>query len=496
MSLLMDALKKADEAVDTTLSTNLNEDSELQLEQELLPQFKIDSQLVKTPEQIFEQDDTAISNKWDDDFLPQFKDDKVQNNELDNLSNPIPQNNLVEDNVELNKLIEPPSQTEIKLPNPEKLQNIDEIQTLFSLTNKEQQDSNTVADLQIPIINIDEQSPLEESVAKLDPKFSQKEYQPKDAQQFFTASNPPSSSKRTTWLLVVLGIIGIGMGAGYYYLEPLLNQSSSLKLGNSQRPKFNPTPVNSYKPIAQQPIVNIKPIPPVKSVIKPIIKPIIQPIKPVAQAKSIVPVSPVKSNKIHTLRKITINSVNKDLSKAYTALQTGNKKTAKRAYQKVLRQDKNNRDALLGLAALAIQNNNISQAQQYYQQILHNYPKDIHAQVGLINSFGNAPKNETQLKLLLRQTPKAAYIHFSLGNLYANQERWELAQQAYFDAMRYDKNHAGYAYNLAISLDRINQPKTALTYYQRALDLANNSTINFNPKVVRKRINTLMRNLK
>ncbi|MFK5969607.1 MAG: tetratricopeptide repeat protein [Candidatus Marithrix sp.] len=499
MSLLMDALKKADEAVDTKLSTNINKDSKLDIEQELLPQFKIDSQLVETPEQVFEQDDTAISDKWDDDFLPQFKDDKIQNNELDNLSKSTSQNNLAKDNIKLDKLIEPPSQTEIKLPNTEKLQNIDEIQTLFSLTNKEQQDSNAVADLQIPIINIDEQSPLEapiseETVAKLEPKLSKKEYQPKDAQQFFTASNPPSSSKRTTWLLVVLGIIVVGMGAGYYYLEPLLNQSSSLKLGNSQRPKFNPTPVKEVKRIVQQPIVNVKPIIP----IKPIIKSIIQPVKKItkALAKPIVPVSPVKPNKIHTLRKITISSVNKNLSKAYTALQTGNKKIAKRTYQKVLHQDKNNRDALLGLAALAIQNNSISQAQQYYQQILRNYPKDIHAQVGLINSFGNAPKNETKLKLLLRQTPKAAYIHFSLGNLYANQQRWELAQQAYFNAMRYDNKHAGYAYNLAISLDRINQPKTALTYYQLALDLASNSIASFNPKVVRKRINTLMRNLK
>ncbi|HHB92775.1 MAG TPA: tetratricopeptide repeat protein, partial [Thioploca sp.] len=322
------------------------------------------------------------------------------------------------------------------------------------------------------------------------------EYQPKNA-QLFVASNPPNSSKRTTWLLLVLGIIVIGMGAGYYYLE--LNQPSAIKFGNLQGTKFNPILVKEIKPIVQQPITNVKPIVPIvvtKPVTKSVIKPVIKPVKLIAQAKPTTPVSPVKPNKIHTLRKIITSSINKDLSKGYAALQTGNKKIAKRAYQKVLRQDKNNRDALLGLAALAIQNNNISQARQYYQQILRNYPKDIHAQVGLINSFGNAPENETRLKLLLRQAPKAAYIYFSLGNLYANQQRWDLAQQAYFNAMRYDNKHANYAYNLAISLDRINQPKTALIYYQRALDLANNSTVDFNPKVVRKRINILMRNLK
>ncbi len=498
MSLLMDALKKADEAVDTKPFTSLTEDYEHQLEQELSSEVKTDSQFVKTPEQVFEHD-TTTSDKWDDDFLPQFKEDQVQNNELDSSVNPtiLPTNDVDEETnkAETNKLIEPPAITEIKLADTEKLQNIDEIQSLFSLTDKEQQDSNKVADLQISVINIDEKSPLEvpiseEKTSKLEPKFSQEEYQPQDAQQFFTASNPPSSSKRTTWLLVILGIIVVGMGSGYYYLEPLLNQSSSIDFKElSKRHRLNPTLVKHEKPI-QQPIVNVTPIARIKP--KPIIvKPIIQPAKKVtkAQAKPVAQIP--QPNKIHTLRKITINSVSKDLSKAYTALQTGNNKTAKRTYQKILHQDKNNRDAMLGLAALAIQNNNIPQAQKYYQQILHNYPKDINAQVGLINSFGNVPKNETRLKLLLRQTPKAAYIHFSLGNLYANQERWELAQQAYFNALRYNKKHAGYAYNLAISLDRINQPKTALKYYQRALDLAHSSTANFNPKTVQKRINTL-----
>ncbi|HHB91899.1 MAG TPA: hypothetical protein ENK59_01650, partial [Thioploca sp.] len=115
MSLLMDALKKADEVIDTKQSTNINEDSKL--EQELLPQFEIDSQPIGTSEQIFEQDNTYISDKWDDDFLPQFKDDQVENDELDNFSNSTSQSNLAEDNVEPNKLIEP--STEIKLPNTE-----------------------------------------------------------------------------------------------------------------------------------------------------------------------------------------------------------------------------------------------------------------------------------------------------------------------------------------------------------------------------------------
>jgi len=494
MSLLMDALKKADEAVDTP-STNSIEI--IDLDNELLPQFQIDSQLNVTPDQPY---DTSITDKWDDDFLPQFKeeqdDNEVKNNDLDTSQDSIEQDiNNIEIIEEVSEL--PPSQTEIKLA--DKSKDIDEIQNLFSLTDKEHKDSKDTVNL--PIVGITEQSPLEEPISELPTE----DYQPQDAQRIFTATSPPNSSKRTTWLISIVGVLVICMGTGYYYLQSSFNQPSTIKF--SKRPNLNKISVNHVEPIII-PVIKDKslltapppPTPPPK--IKPKIKPkITKPIEKITKAvavikaKTIKPISK-KSAEIITLRNKQVTLVGKNLSRGYTALQNGNNKTAKRSYQQALQQDKNNRDALLGLAALAIRSNNILQAQKYYQHILRNYPQDIHAQVGLINSFGNAPNNETQLKLLLRQAPKAAYIHFSLGNLYANQGRWSLAQQAYFDAMRYDNKNADYAYNLAISLDQINQPKAALTYYQKTLNLMKNKPISFDPKTVQKRIATLTKVLK
>ncbi len=192
------------------------------------------------------------------------------------------------------------------------------------------------------------------------------------------------------------------------------------------------------------------------------------------------------------IRKTVITKINAELSKGYNAFQQNDDWTAQRAYTKVLQQDENNRDALLGLAAVALRKGNKAQAQHHYQRVLHLYPQDTYAQVGLINTLDHfSQETESQLKLLLKKMPESAYIHFSLGNFYARKGRWAQAQKAYFNAYRYDKIQADYVYNLAISLDYLNQPSLALTYYQQALELASNQSVHFNSKSILKRLQTL-----
>jgi tetratricopeptide (TPR) repeat protein len=198
-------------------------------------------------------------------------------------------------------------------------------------------------------------------------------------------------------------------------------------------------------------------------------------------------------SRLPTVQKNLTEKITNELSSAYKNFHQGNEKLAYESYRQILQQDSNNRDALLGFAALAVRHGNLALARQYYQQVLQSNPQDPHAQVGLINTLNYQPaSSETQLKLLLANSPHSAYIHFSLGNLYANQGRWAQAQQAYFDAYRYDSSQADYAYNLAISLDQLNQTGAALNYYQQALRLAPNQRVNFNQTAVHKRIQTLM----
>jgi tetratricopeptide (TPR) repeat protein len=196
---------------------------------------------------------------------------------------------------------------------------------------------------------------------------------------------------------------------------------------------------------------------------------------------------------IYTLHHSLQPDINPELSKAYAAYQRGDEQTAQRAYKKVLETDKNNRDALLGLAALALRRSDSYQAIAYYRKILRLYPQDTIAQVNLINILGSY-QNESQLKLLLLEAPHSAYIYFSLGNFYARQRRWAEAQHAFLKALNSNELEADYAYNLAVSYEHLKKLRLALNYYKQTLKLAKKQTksvINFNIQAVQRRVHSL-----
>ncbi len=92
---------------------------------------------------------------------------------------------------------------------------------------------------------------------------------------------------------------------------------------------------------------------------------------------------------------------------------------------------------------------------------------------------------------MLARHPNAGAVLFSLGNLYALEQRWADAQQAYFRAYGNAPANPDYAMNLAVSLDRLGQVRLALEYYRRALMLAETAPANFNAAAVRERIGVL-----
>lgn len=184
---------------------------------------------------------------------------------------------------------------------------------------------------------------------------------------------------------------------------------------------------------------------------------------------------------------------NSDLTNAYRAYQTGDYLNAKAAYRKVLSRRPDNRDALLGVAAIAVMEGKYETAYGHYQYLLQQNPQDQIAKAAMFNLQGNAGGNvnESQLKLSLDQNPDSPQIHFSLGSFYAGQSRWSEAQKSFFDAFSADRNNPDYAYNLAVSLDQIGQPKPALNYYRSALKLAQKTSVNFNTSQVLRRIQKL-----
>jgi Tfp pilus assembly protein PilF len=180
---------------------------------------------------------------------------------------------------------------------------------------------------------------------------------------------------------------------------------------------------------------------------------------------------------------------------AWEALEAGNLPRAREEYERVLRANPRDRDALLGLATIDARTQRFESAEARYLRVLELDPRDPYAQAGLIALRGQTDplQSESRIKNLLAQQPDAAFLNFPLGNQYAAQGRWPDAQAAYFKAFSADPDNPDYAYNLAVSLDHLGQGKLALEYYRRALALAGNRAVGFNSVQVEARIRELTR---
>jgi tetratricopeptide (TPR) repeat protein len=185
--------------------------------------------------------------------------------------------------------------------------------------------------------------------------------------------------------------------------------------------------------------------------------------------------------------------LNPMVSQGYAQLQSGNLEDARGLYSKAVQNEPMNVDALLGLAYIAAQENRSDEAMKYYLRILQLNPRHAPAQAAMIGLMGRADPvaSESRLKQLIAREP-SAFLHFVLGNVYADQTLWAQAQQAYFQAHHMEPENPDYAYNLAIGLDHLRQGKLALDYYRRAERLAQaQGRSNFNLSHARERISSL-----
>jgi tetratricopeptide (TPR) repeat protein len=194
------------------------------------------------------------------------------------------------------------------------------------------------------------------------------------------------------------------------------------------------------------------------------------------------------SASIQVSKSVPEPSVSPILMSAYEAYNAGNDTEAQKLYKQVLQRDIRNVDALLGLGAIASRQGRSADANGWYGKVLEVDPRNNIAKTAMLDSQsqGNEQANETSLKNMLAKQPDDANLHVALGNLYAEQNQWPAAQQAYFDAYSLNKT-ADNAYNLAVSLDQMGKPKLALPYYQRALEQASDAS-NIDKAALRARI--------
>lgn len=187
--------------------------------------------------------------------------------------------------------------------------------------------------------------------------------------------------------------------------------------------------------------------------------------------------------------------INDVLESAYAAFQRGELERSRTEYQLVLGREPTSRDALLGLAAIDMRTRDYATAELRYLKILELDPRDSHAYAALISLQGNVDpvQSESRIKNLIAAQPEATHLYFTLGNQYAAQARWSDAQSAYFKAFNAEPDNADFAFNLAVSLDHLRQPRLAGEYYRKAVNLAGSRPVGFDRQRAESRARELER---
>jgi tetratricopeptide (TPR) repeat protein len=336
--------------------------------------------------------------------------------------------------------------------------------------------------------------------------------QRESAKNVFAAKQRRSPESRS-WLLPLLGSAVLVIGAGGWYVWTQVNKVSSPSAARAQAQVTQaPAPITqaprelpAAKPDTGQVGQSAPPPVALSSAASAVPLPTyVESAKQPASAKEKARESLIKSMKEATAAKdtpvvlrmttgIEPPRVSAELASAYTALRAGNYAEARRLYAAVIAGDGMNLDARLGLATALARSGDNAGAAREYRRALEIDPRNSTALASLLvlSDQNNLPALEVELKTLMAKSPDSAPLSFALGNLYAAQSRWTEAQQAYFDAFRFEPDNADYIYNLAVSLDQLKQSKLALDYYQRALTAAAKGGSQFDRAQASRRANEL-----
>jgi tetratricopeptide (TPR) repeat protein len=278
---------------------------------------------------------------------------------------------------------------------------------------------------------------------------------------------------RQFWLWAAAAI-SLALGGAYYYLH--------------DRPVSKPAAVHpvAIAPVQPKPEVRPKPAP------APV--PETEPKKQASsETSSQEPPQEKPHQELNTLKiekhqaKTAINPISE---KGYRAMMAHDLAGAQRDYARLLAQDPQSRDALFGLAAVAMKRGRADLAERYYEKVLEIDPDDPLATASLVD-LGNVSDGESRLKIALQRSPDSGALYFSLGNRYASESAWAEAKQAYFEAYRRDESNPDFAFNLAVSCDHLGQAASALRFYRKAIALSSSGFAGFDIEAAKKRVDAL-----
>ena len=312
----------------------------------------------------------------------------------------------------------------------------------------------------------------------------------------------PARSGRLAYFLAGFTVVIVAVGGYYLYRLEQLNDPARSRAGVLvDRPQALPAlaaaPLDMARPAAaplEQHAAeqNAPPARPAKRLTNggDAADPATTAVSPVPAATVPAASSDKPSTRIEIHRSRRVRSVHPLVRKAYRAYGRQDYATAERLYRRALQRHPRNRDALLGLGAIALHKGNRRVARYYYEQVLKINPADKAALLALqsIDGSGDRLQEGSRIKHWLQSDGDNAQLHFALGNRYAAAGQWKEAQEAYFKAFTIGGDNPDYAFNLAVSLDQLNLRTQALDYYRKAVRLAAEHGAEFSLAAAKRRI--------
>lgn len=285
-----------------------------------------------------------------------------------------------------------------------------------------------------------------------------------------TAPGRTNPRGRLPWLILGAGVLLGGMTSWFaWQFRQLTSPSTPLQVMRSPAPGAAPVPRHDT---ATAPVASISPNSQAAST-------------PAASA----PMPPGRRKATQTRTASTQphpGQASRDaLATAWRAYRQGDLPLAARHYRQLLQQDPHNRDATLGLAAASAHLGDKALALNLYLRRLTDNPQDEAAHAGLLLLEPQKLDQQTEIRLLEAGSDTAARV---LAGHYASQQRWQEARQQYALARRRSPNDADVTFNLAVSLDHLQQHQEAAHYYRRALALKGGR---FSQPVAAQRLNEL-----
>jgi len=309
--------------------------------------------------------------------------------------------------------------------------------------------------------------------------------------------NKNKQRKRNISIFILLLLVLTGSGL-YFYIEQQTARQNIYITDSRITPPIptvqanTPEPVTNNNPTAPY----IKPAPSIKTAVNAMSSAPTSTRQPATAPPATTTTQHKKAPaSVKFTRSIKSDSAHEILLKAYAAFYAKDYKLSETLYNKVLKHEVRNRDALLGLSAIAMKQQRYEYARQKYIFLLKLNPADNIAIAGLssIDKLTNSQLNESKIRFMLKDTPDSAPLNFALGNIYSQQKKWPNAQAAYFSAWSSNNKNADYAFNLAISLDHLDKKNRALEFYQLSLALRKTLGANFSVDVAKKRIHLLQK---